>query len=51
LVDIKGSMVDTREISVMEGNTINFDYNLRPGTYFVRIIANGNVYVEQIVVE
>ena len=51
LVDVKGAMVDTREISIMEGNTINFDYNLRPGTYFVRIIANDNVYVEQIVVE
>ncbi len=51
LIDVKGAMIDSREINVMNGETMNFNYDLRPGTYYVRIITNDNVYVEQIVVE
>ncbi len=48
LINVNGSVIDSREIN---GNTINFNYDLNAGTYFVRIITNDNVYVEQIVVE
>ncbi len=51
LIDARGAVVETRDINVMNGDTMNFDYNLRPGAYFVRIITTDRVYVEQIVVE
>ena len=51
LIDARGAVVETRNISVMDGETMNFNYNLRAGAYFVRIISNDKVYVEQIVVE
>ncbi|MBR4584108.1 MAG: MucBP domain-containing protein, partial [Bacteroidales bacterium] len=51
LIDARGAVVETRDINVMNGDTMNFDYNLRPGAYFVRIITSDRVYVEQIVVE
>ena len=35
----------------MNGETMNFNHDLRPGAYFVRIINGDKVYVEQIVVE
>ncbi len=50
LSDVKGAMIDSRDINVFDGDTMNFNYDLRPGTYFVRIITSDNVYVEQIVV-
>ena len=51
LIDARGAVVETRDINVMDGGTMNFNHDLRPGTYFVRIIAADKVYVEQIVVE
>ena len=51
LIDARGAVVETRNISVVDGETMNFSYNLRAGAYFVRIISNDKVYVEQIVVE
>ena len=51
LLDIRGAVVETRDINVMNGATMNFNYNLTAGTYFVRIISGDKVYVEQIVVE
>ena len=51
LIDVRGVVVETRDINVMNGETMNFNYNLRAGTYFVRIINGDKVYVEQIVVE
>ncbi len=51
LIDARGALVETRDINVMDGDTMNFNYDLRPGTYFVRIITTDRVYVEQIVVE
>ncbi|MBO7481023.1 MAG: fibronectin type III domain-containing protein [Bacteroidales bacterium] len=51
LIDARGALVETRDINVMDGDTMNFNYDLRPGTYFVRIITADKVYVEQIVVE
>ncbi|MCF0206763.1 MAG: T9SS type A sorting domain-containing protein, partial [Bacteroidales bacterium] len=50
LVDARGAMIDSRDINVINGETINFNYDLRPGTYVVRIITSETVYVEQIVV-
>ncbi len=51
LIDARGAVVETRDINVMNGDTMNFNYDLRPGAYFVRIITADKVYVEQIVVE
>ena len=51
LIDARGAVVETRDINVMNGDTMNFNHDLRPGTYFVRIITTDRVYVEQIVVE
>ena len=51
LIDARGAVVETRDINVMNGETMNFNYNLRAGAYFVRIINGDKVYVEQIVVE
>ena len=51
LIDARGAVVETRDINVMDGETMNFSYDLRPGAYFVRIITADKVYVEQIVVE
>ena len=51
LINANGAVVETRDINVMDGDTMNFSYDLRPGTYFVRIITADKVYVEQIVVE
>ena len=51
LIDARGVVVETRDINVMNGETMNFNHNLRAGAYFVRIISGDKVYVEQIVVE
>ncbi len=51
LINASGAVVETRDINVMNGETMNFSHDLRPGTYFVRIISGDKVYVEQIVVE
>ncbi|MBO4613715.1 MAG: choice-of-anchor J domain-containing protein [Bacteroidales bacterium] len=51
LIDARGAVVETREINVTNGEIKNFNYNLRAGAYFVRIINGDKVYVEQIVVE
>ena len=51
LIDARGAVVETRDINVMDGDTMNFNHDLRPGTYFVRIVTADKVYVEQIVVE
>jgi len=51
LIDARGAIVETRDINVMNGDTMNFSYELRPGAYFVRVITADRVYVEQIVVE
>ena len=51
LIDARGVVVETRDINVMNGETMNFNHNLRAGAYFVRIINGDKVYVEQIVVE
>ena len=51
LIDARGAVVETSDINVMNGETMNFNHNLRAGAYFVRIINGDKVYVEQIVVE
>ena len=51
IIDARGAVVETRDINVMNGETMNFNHNLRAGAYFVRIINGDKVYVEQIVVE
>ena len=51
IINASGAVVETRDINVMNGETMNFSHDLRPGTYFVRIISGDKVYVEQIVVE
>ncbi|MBO4614782.1 MAG: fibronectin type III domain-containing protein [Bacteroidales bacterium] len=51
IIDARGAVVETRNINVTNGETMNFNHNLNAGTYFVRIIAADKVYVEQIVVE
>ena len=51
IIDARGAVVETRDINVMSGETMNFNHNLTAGTYFVRIINGDKVYVEQIVVE
>ncbi len=51
LIDARGAVVETREINVENGSVMNFNYDLKAGAYFVRIIAGDKVYVEQIVVE
>ena len=51
LIDARGVVVETRDINVMNGETMNFNHNLRAGAYFVRIINGDKVYIEQIVVE
>ena len=51
LIDARGAVVETREINVTNGEIKNFNYNLRAGAYFVRIINGDKVYVEQIVIE
>ena len=51
IISASGAVVETRDINVMNGETMNFSHDLRPGTYFVRIINGDKVYVEQIVVE
>jgi hypothetical protein len=51
IIDARGAVVETRDINVMNGETMNFSHDLRPGAYFVRIINGDKVYVEQIVVE
>ncbi len=51
IIDVRGAVVETRNINVMNGATMNFNHNLDAGTYFVRIISGDKVYVGQIVVE
>jgi hypothetical protein len=51
LIDARGSIVETNNINVSNGETMSFNHNLKAGTYFVRIITAEKVYVEQIVVE
>ena len=51
IIDVRGAVVETRDINVMNGATMNFSHKLDAGTYFVRIISGDKVYVEQIVVE
>ena len=51
LIDARGAVVETRDINVANGETMNFNHNLNAGTYFVRIINADKVYVGQIVVE
>ena len=51
LINSNGSVVETRDINVMNGETMNFNHNINAGTYFVRIISGDKVYVEQIVIE
>ena len=51
LIDARGVVIENREINVTNGEIKNFNYNLRAGAYFVRIINGDKVYVEQIVFE
>ena len=51
LIDARGAIIETRDINVANGETMTFNHNLVPGTYFVRIINADKVYVGQIVVE
>ncbi len=51
LINSNGSVVETRDINVMNGEIMNFNHNINAGTYFVRIISGDIVYVEQIVIE
>ena len=51
LYDVRGAMIETRDISVTNDEPITFSHRIIPGTYFVRIIANDNVFVEKLVVE
>ncbi len=49
--NINGVIIETREINADDETTINFDYKLAPGIYFVRIFNDENVCTERIVVE
>jgi len=51
LIDVRGIVIDSRDINVSDGEMMNLDYNLRQGAYFVRIITADKVYVEQFIVE
>jgi len=51
LINARGTVVETHEINVMNGKNMKFNHNLKAGIYFVRIIADDKVYVEQIIVE
>ena len=51
LIDVRGAIVETRNINVTDGATMNFNHDLKAGTYFVRIINGDKVYVKQIVVD
>ncbi len=51
LIDARGAIIESHDISVTNGETMIFDHNLYPGAYFVRIITADKVYIEQIVVE
>ena len=51
LIDTRGIVIDSRDINVTDGEMMNLNYNLHQGAYFVRIITEDKVYVEQIVVE
>ena len=51
IIDVRGAVVETSDINVMDGATMNFNHDLKAGTYFVRIINGDKVYVKQIVVE
>ena len=51
LIDVRGAVVETRNINVTDGATMNFNHDLNAGTYFVRIINGDKVYVKQIVVD
>ena len=51
IIDARGAIIETRDINVANGETMTFNHNLVPGTYFVRIINADKVYVGQIVVE
>ncbi|MBQ4476913.1 MAG: T9SS type A sorting domain-containing protein, partial [Bacteroidales bacterium] len=51
LIDTRGIVIDSRDINVTDGEMMNLNYNLRQGAYFIRIITEDKVYVEQIVVE
>ena len=51
IINASGAVVETRDINVMNGETMNFNHDLKAGSYFVRIINGDKVYVEQIVIE
>ena len=51
LIDVRGAIVETRNINVTDGATMNFNHDLKASTYFVRIINGDKVYVKQIVVD
>ena len=51
LIDARGVVIETRDINITNGETMNFNHNLRAGAYFVRIINGDKVYVGQIIVE
>lgn len=50
LVDIRGALLDEREVYVEDGSTIEMSYDLKPGTYFVRFISEDKVMVERFIV-
>lgn len=51
LYDVRGAMVETRDVSVTNDEPVIFNHILTPGSYFVRIIVDDKVFVEKVVVE
>ena len=51
LINVNGSIIESREMNVSDGSEKSFSYNLAPGVYFVRIISGDKTYTKQVVVE
>lgn len=50
IIDVRGAIIDSRKLNVMFGEVVTFEYNLQPATYFVRIINDNKVYVNELII-
>ena len=51
IVNINGSIIETREVNADSNSEIVFDCNVNSGVYFVRIISGNNVWTKRVVIE
>ncbi|MBR5982408.1 MAG: C10 family peptidase [Bacteroidales bacterium] len=51
IVNINGSIIETREVNTADNSEIVFDCNVNSGVYFVRIISGNNVWTKRVVIE